>query len=333
MKPEFEILTIGNAIVDVLAGVDDAFLAAEGMTKNIMHLIDGERAEYLYARMADTKQQISGGSAANSAAGVASLGGAAAYVGKVAKDELGSFYAKDLRQTGVHFDIAPLEFGTATARSMIFVTPDGERTMNTYLGAAHELTIADISEAQIGAAQITFMEGYLWDPPEAKRAFVRAAEIAHRYGRKTAITLSDPFCVNRYRSEFLGLLRDGTIDILLANAEELMALYEVSSLQAGLEKLRSDCALAAVTRGAKGALVLAEAEVTLVDAFAVNDVVDVTGAGDLFASGFLMGVARGRDMEFSARLGCLCASEVIAHFGARPLVSLAGLARDAGLEI
>jgi len=333
MKQKFEILNIGNAIVDVLVEVEDAYLEAEGMTKNIMHLIDGERAEYLYAGMAKTKQQISGGSAANTAAGVASLGGSAAYVGKVARDDLGAFYIADLRRTGVFFDIAPLEFGTATARSMIFVTPDGERTMNTYLGAAHELTIADMSEAQIGAAQITFMEGYLWDPPEAKRAFVRAAQIAHRHGRKTAITLSDPFCVNRFRDEFVTLLRDGTIDILLANAEELMALYQVASLDEGLKKLQADCALAAITRGAQGALVLAAGELTEVAANKVDAVVDVTGAGDLFASGFLMGLARGRDMEFSARLGCLCASEVITHIGARPLVGLADLARDAGLEI
>jgi len=217
----FDVLTIGNAIVDVIAPIDDGFLAREGMTEGIMHLVDAERSTYLYERMPADKRQVSGGSAGNTAAGVASLGGRGAFVGKVADDDLGDIFAEDMRRIGVHYGVSRLSSGPATARSMILVSPGGERTMNTYLGACHQLTTADIKEDEIGAATITYMEGFLWDPPEAKKAFVTAAHFAHKHERATSFTLSDPFCVGRFRDEFLDLIRSRTIDYVLGNVEEL----------------------------------------------------------------------------------------------------------------
>jgi sugar/nucleoside kinase (ribokinase family) len=330
---QFDVLTIGNAIVDVIAPIDPGFLAREGLSEGIMHLVDAERSAYLYERMPDAKRQISGGSSANTAAGVASFGGRAAFIGKVAADPLGDVFADDLGTIGVHYSIGRLDQGPATARSMILVSPGGERTMNTYLGACQQLTVADIKEAEIGGAAVTYMEGYLWDPPEAKKAFVAAAQYAHKHERPTAITLSDPFCVNRYRDEFLDLMRSKTIDYVFANIEEAKALYQTDSLHEAVQAIAKDCELAAITMGAQGAMAVQNGEIVTVPAFAVPDVVDATGAGDLFASGFLLALSRGRDLRTALAAGCLAASEVISHIGARPMRDLNQLAREHQLAI
>lgn len=329
----FDVLTIGNAIVDVIAPVDDAWLVAEGMNKGIMHLVDAERSAALYERMPPGRRQVSGGSAANTAAGVASLGGRAAFVGKVADDALGHAFDADLVRAGVAFATAKLAGGPATARSMILLTADGERTMNTYLGAAQELGEEDIDEDTIGAAAITYMEGYLWDPPAAKRAFVRAAHYAHKRERASAITLSDPFCVNRYREEFLDLMRSRTVDYVFANIEELKSLYETEDFDAAVRQVAQDAEVAAVTMGARGAMAVFRGEIVSVPAFPVEKVEDVTGAGDLFAAGFLLALARGQDMQAALSLGCLAAAEVISHVGARPVADLKALAAEEGLAV
>lgn len=328
VETRFDVLTIGNAIVDVIAPVDPAFLEQEGMDEGIMHLVDAERSAYLYERMPDDKRQISGGSAGNTAAGVASLGGRAAFVGKVAADDLGGIFADDLHALGVHYGVSRLEDGPATARSMILVSPGGERTMNTYLGACHQLTPADIKEDEIGAAAVTYMEGYLWDPTEAKKAFVTAAHYAHKHDRATAFTLSDPFCVNRFRDEFLDLMRSKTIEIVFANIEEVKSLYQTDNLHNAIQQIAKDCEMAAVTMGAQGAMAIADGEIVTVPAYPVSEVVDATGAGDLFASGFLLAVSRRRDLRTALQAGCLAASEVISHIGARPIRDLEQLVRE-----
>ena len=328
----FDVLGIGNAIVDIIARTEDDFLVREGLSKSSMHLIDAERAEVLYAHMGPAIE-ASGGSAGNTTAGVASLGGHAAFIGKVADDGLGNIYRHDMHATGVHFATPPLKGGAPTARSMIFITPDGERTMNTYLGACQSLSPADIDADVVGRAAITYLEGYLWDPPEAKKAFRRAAEVAHGAGRQVSITLSDAFCVDRYRAEFLDLLRSRTVDILLANDSELRSLYETASLETAVAMLRADCRLSAVTVGGDGALVVTPEKVESVPATPVEAVVDLTGAGDLFSAGFLYGVARDFALGDAARLGCLAAAEVIGHIGPRPGRSLLDLAREAGFPM
>jgi sugar/nucleoside kinase (ribokinase family) len=328
----YDVLGIGNAIVDVMARIEDDFLIAEKLAKGTMHLIDATRAETLH-KVIPFAIERSGGSAGNTAAGVASLGGRAAFIGKVADDELGQLYRSDMHKTGVAFDTSPLSSGAPTARSMILITPDGERTMNTYLGACQMLGPDDIDAAVVRAAAITYLEGYLWDPPEAKKAFRRAASIAHDAGRKVSITLSDAFCVDRYRAEFLELINSRTVDILFANDLELKSLYETSSLEAAVAALRRDCALAAVTTGADGALVVTPEEVSVVSASPVTTVADLTGAGDLFAAGFLYGVAGGISLTDAARLGALAAAEVIGHIGPRPAVPLLDLARREGFAI
>jgi sugar/nucleoside kinase (ribokinase family) len=330
-QTRFDVLTIGNAIVDIIAPVAGEFLAGEGMNKGIMHLIDSDRAADLYAKMPASRLQFSGGSAGNTAAGVASLGGRAAFVGKVAQDGLGDVFAQDMADQGVHYASTRLINGAMTARCMIFVTDDGERTMNTYLGACHELTEADILEDEIGGAAITYMEGFLWDPVEAKKAFVRAAHYAHKHERAAAFTLSDPFCVDRFRPEFLDLIQSKTIDYVFANVHELKSLYQTDDLGAAVREIAKDAELAAITMGADGAMVIHNGEVTSVPAFPVDKVVDATGAGDLFASGFLLGMARGQTLESALKTGCLAASEVISHVGARPQVDLEVLSRQHGL--
>ena len=332
-ETRFDVLTIGNAIVDVIAHIDAGFLAREGLSEGIMHLVDIDRSAELYGRMPADKTQMSGGSAANTAAGVASLGGRAAFIGKVAADELGDIFAQDLHTIGVSYTTSRLIHGAATARSMILLSPHGERTMNTYLGACHQLTEADIAEAEIGAAALTYMEGYLWDPVEAKKAFVMAAHYAHKHERATSFTLSDPFCVNRYREEFLDLMRSKTIDYVFANIEELKSLYETDDLGAAVQQVAKDTELAAITMGADGAMVVHEGEIVTVPAFPVPAVVDATGAGDLFASGFLLAVARGQDLQMALKAGCLAASEVITHIGARPIRDLEQLAREHGVTL
>lgn len=328
-----DVLTIGNAITDIFAQVDDDFITREGMTKAIMHLVELDRSEYLLGLMPGDKQRVGGGSCANTAVGVAALGGNAAFVGKVAADEIGDFYTRDIAKAGVEYTTEALEHGAGSGRSMIMITPDGERTMNTYLGACHDLTEGDIAEDQIGSAAITFMEGFLWDPPEAKRAFVRAAHFAHKHERAAAITLSDPFCVDRFRSEFLDLLKSKTCDYVCANMAELKSLYETDDLHEAVQQIAQHAEVAAITMGADGAMAIKDGEVVTVPAFPVDKVVDATGAGDLFASGFLLGVARGQEMEEALKLGCMCASEIISHVGARPVEDLKELAGLNGLVV
>ena len=327
---QFDVLCIGNAIVDIIARCDEAFLVDNGIVKGAMNLIDAERAELLYARMGPAIE-ASGGSAGNTAAGIASFGGSVAYIGRVAADHLGGVYAHDIRAQGVAFDSTPLDDGAPTARSMIFVTPDGERSMNTYLGVAVELGPRDIEEEKVAAARITYFEGYLWDPPRAKEAIRLAARRAHEAGREVAMTLSDPFCVDRYRGEFLDLMRSGTVDIVFANESELKSLYETASFEAGLEAIRKDCRLAAVTRSEKGSVAVRGAETVEIAAVPVEEIVDTTGAGDLYAAGFLAGYTRGRGLADCGALGSLAAGLVIQQVGPRPRQNLRHEAEQAGL--
>jgi sugar/nucleoside kinase (ribokinase family) len=325
-----DVLTLGNAIVDVIAHTDDDFLVARNLHKGAMQLIDEPRAEELYKAMGPATV-VSGGSGANTAVGVASLGASAAFVGKVRDDELGRLYTHDLHAVGVGFTVPPAADGPATARSFILVTPDGERTMNTYLGASQHLRPQDVDPHTVRAARIVYLEGYLWDPPEAKQAFRKAMTIAHEAGNLAALTLSDSFCVDRYRDEFLGLIRGGDIDIVFANIHELKSLYQTADDGAALGALREEGVLGVVTRSAEGALVVTRQETRAVPAQPVANVVDSTGAGDLFAAGFLTGLTAGLDHVDCARLGGLAASEVIQHLGARPQTSLRDLARQEGL--
>ena len=330
--PRYDVLGIGNAIVDVIARAEDDFLVAQGMHKGGMALIDEERAAKIYDAMGPATES-SGGSAANTIVGVASFGGRAAFVGKVKDDELGKAFAHDIRAARVAFDVKPASAGPSTARCYIMVTPDGERTMNTYLGAAQDLKPSDIDEATVAAAAVVYLEGYLWDPPQAKEAFVKAAEIAHKHGRKVALTLSDSFCVDRYRGEFLDLIRKGTVDIVFANEHELRSLYETADFAVASLALQKDAKLAVVTRSEKGCVVVTSNQIEAVQAMPIDQVVDVTGAGDLFAAGFLVGHSHGKDHRTAARLGALAAAEVIQHIGARPAVSLKALAAENGLAL
>mgnify|MGYP001612264765 FL=1 len=330
--PRYDVLGIGNAIVDVIARAEDDFLVAHGMHKGTMALIDEARAQAIYDAMGPAVES-SGGSAANTIVGVASFGGRAAFVGKVKDDELGRAFAHDIRAARVSFDTPPASDGPSTARCYIMVTPDGERTMNTYLGAAQDLHPNDIDEATIAAAAIVYLEGYLWDPPHAKEAFVKAAAIAHRAGRRVALTLSDAFCVDRYRAEFLALIRKGTVDIVFANEHELRSLYQTADFDTAVKQLRGDARLAVVTRSEKGCVVVSRDAIEAVQAMPIDQVADATGAGDLFAAGFLVGHSHGKDHRTAARLGALAAAEVIQHIGARPAVTLKALAAENGLPV
>ncbi|WP_428643656.1 adenosine kinase [Roseibium sp.] len=331
-ETRFDALCIGNAICDVFAHVEEDFLKEENLVKGAMRLIDTDEAVRLFDKMGQTVR-VSGGSAGNTAAGIASLGGKPAYFGKVAEDELGDAYAHDMNGTGVYFNTPRLREWKPTARSMILITPDGERTMNTYLGACTEFSPADVDEEVVAASAVTYMEGYLWDPEEAKKAFLKAAEIAHAHGRQVAITLSDSFCVDRYRSEFLGLLSDGTVDLMFANEHELKALYETSDLDTAVAAARDSGALTALTLGKDGAMAINREQTVKVSAQTVDNVIDLTGAGDLFASGFLFGLARGYELMNAAELGCLCAANVIGHVGARPERPLKNIAAQSGFDI
>jgi sugar/nucleoside kinase (ribokinase family) len=332
MPAAYDVLGIGNAIVDVIARTEDDFLVKHGMNKGAMALIDEPRAEAIYASMGPAVE-ISGGSAANTIAGVASFGARAAFVGKVKDDTLGKAFAHDIRAAGVAFETPAAADGPSTARSYILVTPDGERTMNTYLGAAQNLTPADVDEKQIAAARWVYLEGYLWDPPPAKEAFRKAAQIAHGASRKVALTLSDAFCVDRYRDEFLSLMRSGAVDLVFANESELKSLYQTADFDTAVAALRNDVKLAAVTRSEKGCVVIARESHDSVSAVPIDKFVDATGAGDLFAAGFLTGLARDQDHRNCARLGAIAAAEVIQHLGARPETSLKALAADSGFTI
>ena len=329
--PRYDVLGIGNAIVDVIAKADEEFLVREGLAKGSMALIDEERAEALYGKMGPAIE-ASGGSAANTLAGVGSFGGRAAFIGKVKADQLGAAFRHDITAIGVDFPTPAATEGVSTARCFILVTPDGERTMSTYLGACQALSVDDIDESAVRDAAVTYLEGYLWDPPAAKEAFRKAAAIAHEAGRQVALSLSDSFCVDRYRAEFLALLKDGVVDILFANEGELKSLYETGDIETALSAVAKDARLAAVTLGAKGCAVIQGSERIDVPAAALDGaIVDLTGAGDLFAAGFLYGHTNGLGLKRSAELGGLAAAEVIQHVGARPQVELKSLAQGKGL--
>ena len=329
---KYDVLGIGNAIFDILVQTDESFLSRHGMTKGGMALIDEARALSIYQDMGPAIE-MSGGSAANTIVGVANLGARAAYVGKVRDDQIGRLYTHDIRAAQVAFETKPASDGPATGCSYILVTPDGERTMNTYLGAAQELMPGDIDAAQVAASAILYLEGYLWDPKSAKEAFVKASTIAHDAGRQVALTLSDSFCVDRYRGEFLDLMRNGTVDLVFANEAELHSLYQTADFDTALTQLRSDAKLAVVTRSEKGCVVATKDGVAAVPAFPIDKIVDTTGAGDLFAAGFLFGLVRGAGFEAAGRLGALAAAEVIQHIGARPQTSLKELAKANGLPV
>ena len=329
---KYDVLGIGNAIFDVLVQTDEGFLAAHDMVKGSMALIDEARAAAIYRDMGPAVE-LSGGSAANTIVGVASFGGRAAYIGKVRDDQIGRLYTHDIRAAGVVFETPSASAGPATGCSYILVTPDGERTMNTYLGAAQDLSPADIDANQVAAASITYLEGYLWDPQSAKEAFLKASTIAHQAERQVALTLSDSFCVDRYRGEFLDLMRKGTVDVVFANEAELHALYQTSDFDGALKQLGEDVKLGVVTRSEKGCVVSSREGVIAVSASPVEKVIDTTGAGDLFAAGFLFGMVRNAGHEKAGRLAALAASEIIQHIGARPQVSLKELAQQAGLPV
>lgn len=320
----FDVVGIGNALVDVLSAEDESFITTHQLTKSAMTLIDTERAEQLYAAMSN-RTEASGGSAANTLSGIASFGGRAAYIGRVRDDGLGKAFAHDLNSLGVHFSAPRATVGDPTGRCMIIVTPDGERTMNTYLGASAELGPDSLDHNLIASASVTFLEGYLFDRDYAKEAFRIASKVAHDAGRKVSLTLSDSFCVERHREDFLELVTEG-VDILFGNEEEIIKLYGVDSLEAAVEAVRSECELTAITRGREGSLVVTRDDLVQVPPHQVPKRVDTTGAGDLYAAGFLYGLTAGRSLRDSGRLGSIAAGAVIGHFGPRPGLSLAQLA-------
>ncbi|CAB4706372.1 MAG: adenosine kinase [Actinobacteria bacterium] len=316
----YDVVGVGNSLVDVIAHAEDHFIESEGLVKGSMALIESDRAVSLYRSMG-TAVEMSGGSAANTMCGVASFGGRAAYIGKVADDDLGSVFAHDLRAVGVVFRPGNPEGEMRTGRCLILVSPDAQRTMSTYLGMSSWLHPGDLDETVIADAQVTYLEGYLFDRPEAKEAFRAAASTAHSAGRRVALSLSDSFCVDRHRDDFRGLVRD-EVDVLFGNADELCSLYEVGSFEEAVRAVRRECHLAAVTNGKDGSVIVTPDGVIRVSAEPVARVVDTTGAGDLFASGFLHGLTSGRSLADCGRLGSIAAAEVISHVGPRPLVEL-----------
>ena len=326
---QIDVLGIGNAIVDVLSRCDNAFLKDNELAKGSMALIDVNQAEALYNKMG-TGVEVSGGSAANTIAGIASFGAKGAFIGKVRDDQLGKIFAHDIRSIGVDFTTDAATSGPQTARCLVLVTPDGERTMNTFLGASQNLSVDDIDEDQVASAHTLYLEGYLWDPAQAKEAFLKAATHAHNASRQVALTLSDAFCVDRYRDEFRNLLaRD--VDILFANEAEIMSLFQLSDFEDAAKKAGEECRLAVLTRSEKGCVILKDGERFDVPAMKIDEVVDTTGAGDLFAAGFLYGHSQGKSLPECGHLGALAAHEIISHIGARPETSLAELANARGL--
>src|SRR3954470_8057876 len=319
-----DVLAIGNAIVDIIADCDDSFLEREGLTKGSMRLIDAAEATRLYSHMGQARE-ISGGSAGHTAAGVAALGGKAGFIGQVAPDQLGEFYRHDLTATGVEFITPPADLGEPTARSMVLVTPDAHRTMNTFLGAAQLLPSSALDEAQIEAAASLYLEGYLWDPETPRYAMIKAIDIARRAGRKVAFTLSDTFCIDRHRDGFNGLIDGGKVDILFANEAEIEALAGIPHFESAVAAVAGKVETLVVTRSEKGAIAVSRGERAEVPAEPVEAIVDTTGAGDLFAAGFLAGRARGRGLEQCLRIGAIAAAEVISHYGARPEADLGAL--------
>jgi len=321
---ELDVVGVGNAIVDVLAQSSDEFLRKHGLTKGSMALIDEAQAKELYADMGPALE-ASGGSAANTMAGVASMGGKAAYIGRVCNDQLGEIFSHDMRATGIHFAVPPAVGGPPTARCLILVTPDAQRTLNTYLGACVNLGPEDIDTDLVRRGKITYLEGYLWDRPKAKEAFIKAARVAAAAGRQVALSLSDSFCVARHRESFLDLVAHH-VDILFANEAEIKSLYETDSFETAARHVRGQTKLAVLTRGAQGSVLLADGERVEIAAAPVSKLVDTTGAGDLYAAGVLFGMTHGQSLAESGQRGALAAAEVISHYGARPERKLSELA-------
>lgn len=327
---QHDVVGIGNAIVDIIGRCDDTFLATHGCVKGSMRLVDEKQMFALYDAMGPGVE-ISGGSVANTMAGIASLGGKAAFIGKTASDQVGTIFGHDIRAAGVTFTTKPAGAGSdPTARCLILVTPDGQRTMNTFLGVSPQLDHGEVDEVLITSGRIIYLEGYLFDMPAAKAAFRQAAQIAKKAGRQVALSLSDSFCVDRHRAEFKALIKD-SVDILFANETEITSLYETASFDEAARKAMADTKLAALTRSEKGSVILSAGKAITIPCDPVAKVVDTTGAGDLYAAGFLYGVASGRDLETAGKLGSLAAAEIIGHIGARPEQKLADLARSRGL--
>lgn len=324
-KAEFDVVALGNAIVDVIVQTKDEFLVDNEIEKGVMTLIGADQAETLYDQVV-AEMEMSGGSAANTIAGLASMGGRGAFIGKVRNDELGAIFQRDIRSLGVRFDTTPATSGAGTARCLVLVTDDAERTMNTYLGACVGLETRDVDVAVdlIRSSQVTYLEGYLWDPPGAKSAFRKAMEIAHGAGRLVALTLSDPFCVDRYRTEFVQLVAE-SVDILFANEKEIISLYEAKDLEDAVRQVSGHCKVVILTLGARGSMVLSENEVHVVEPAPVERLIDTTGAGDLYAAGFLFGYTAGHDLAICGAYGSKAAAEVISHYGARPNTPLGDL--------
>lgn len=327
----YDVCAIGNALVDILADCEDSFLELHGIVKGGMTLIDEERADFLYKNIGPAVE-MSGGSAGNTAAGVASLGGHPAYIGKVRDDQFGDVFRHDMEAAGVHFSTPSATEGPSTGRSLILVTPDSQRSMSTYLGACADLSPEHIDPRVVANAQVTYLEGYLFDKPKAKEAFRLAAKTAHDAGRRLSLTLSDTFCVDRHREDFLSLVRD-EVDILFANEYELMALYQLPTFEESLAAAQAECAVVVGTRSEKGAVIAAGAEQIVIAADLVAKPIDSTGAGDLFAAGFLFGVTHGHDLYVSGALGAIAAAEVISHYGPRPQKDLKALVRSKGVLI
>lgn len=321
-----DVVGIGNAIVDVLSKTEDDFLKTNKINKGTMTLIEADQAEALYAKMGPG-MEMSGGSAANTIAALASMGGKAGYIGKVANDQLGNVFRHDIRATGVQFDTPALEDGAPTARCLILITPDAQRTMCTFLGACVWISPTDLNEELIKSAKVTYLEGYLFDRARAKQAFKKAGEIAHTAGRKTSLTLSDPFCVERHRAEFIDLIKN-EIDIVFANEAELLSLYQTHDLAEAMYHIRQHCDIAAITRSEKGSVILSGDDTFEVAAEPVAKVCDTTGAGDMYAAGFLYGYTRDKSLAECARIGSIAAAEVISHVGARPQTNLLQLLKD-----
>jgi sugar/nucleoside kinase (ribokinase family) len=326
-EPGIDVLGIGNAIVDVIARSDESFLDSHELPKGGMTLIDSEQAHRLYEAMGPGTE-MSGGSVANTMAGIASLGGRGAFVGKVRNDQLGGIFRHDIQATGVEFQTPSATSGLPTARCLVFVTPDAQRTMATFLGASTELGPDDLDRDQIARAKVTYLEGYLWDAPAAKQAFVEAAKAAHDAGNRVALSLSDGFCVDRHRDSFLDLVANH-VDILFANEDEITKLYQVDAFDDALQQVRGHCEVAALTRSEKGSLVLSGGDVHVVDAHPPERLADTTGAGDLYAAGFLYGFTQGYSLPDCGRLGAAAAAEVISHVGARPEMPLKNLIAQA----
>ena len=322
--PDFDVLGVGNALVDVITSVDDDFVEAHDFPRGATTMVDLDRSDAIYADLPPA-QEISGGSCANTIAGLASFGANVAFIGRVRDDQLGKVYTHDLRSLGVHFDVPPAATGPPTGRSLVMVMPDAHRTQCTYLGASTFIGPEDVDPEVVARAQVTYLEGYLWDQPPAKEAIRKAATASRGAGRQVALTLSDPFCVDRHRDEFRDLVAD-EIDVLFANEAEICSLYEVDDFDAALQQVRRHCRIGALTRGEHGSVVIAGDSVHVLEAEPVDRLVDTTGAGDQYAAGFLYGLTHGHDLDTCGRLGSMAAAEVISHYGARPAVSLAKLA-------